>query len=225
MRPDQQALLGKPFELNEHKFKFKNVYLSKSAIRRRLYLADPQWKLTEPEFVCKDEDVVILRGGLTVCGVTRYQIGSGLIQRKDEAGKVLEGYSLAQNYAKAYKAAASDILSRAAVEFNVGAYLKDLDKADKPKDMDDLKRLLAKLNAAEPTHWSQTGGRERVSEMLKLLGLEWKGVNSAIEKDRTLTVLSETSLTESEFMKRLVELVTVPAMPKYSDIVASAGVQ
>lgn len=166
MRTDQQELLSKPFEAHEHGFKNGNCYIRKSAIRRRLSLVDPHWKLTEPEFICVDGDVVIMRGGLTVCGITRYQIGSGIIQRKSEGktnkegkyeeGKPLEGYALASQVAKAYKSAATDILARAAVEFNIGAYLKDAAKEDRPSNQASLTALLAKLSPVQidPNVWT-----------------------------------------------------------------------
>jgi len=224
MKPEQQELLAKPFEAHEHGFKNGNCYIRKSAIRRRLSQVDPQWKLTEPEFICVDGDVVIMRGGLTVCGITRYQIGSGIIQRKSEGktnkegqyeeGKPLEGYSLASMVAKAYKTAATDILSRAAVEFNVAGYLKDASKEDRPRDQSSLSALLNKLNKATSTHWSGAGGRERVMAMLKHLGMDWNAINALVEPDRVLATLSETTLPEAAFMARLVELAVKPAQPK-----------
>lgn len=201
MRPDQEKLLARPFEPNEHKFKKQHVYISKSAIRRRLFEVDPRWTLTPPELVGVDGDVVTMRGGLTVCGITRYQIGTGIIQRKDAGGRVLEGYELALMVAKAYKEAATNILARAAVEFNCGAYLKDLDKDDRPANADGVKKMLQRLS-----HWGSSGGRERLSDMLTLLKLDWKTVSTRIEPGRTLESLLDTTLTEAEFMKRLVEL-------------------
>ncbi len=162
MRPDQQALLAKPFLFAEHAF-IRNgnsasgvVYILKSAIRNRLSQVDPAWRLSEPEFVCVDGDVVIMRGSLTVCGVTRFQIGTAIIQRADKDGVKLEGYSLAKAVAKAYKTAATDILPRAAVEYNVGTYLKDIPQSKKPTTETALKEYLDKLTAppADPNAWS-----------------------------------------------------------------------
>lgn len=210
MREDQATKLAAPFELHEHKFREGNVYISKAAIRRRLFEVDPFWTLSKPEVVSTEGDIVVLSGSLTVCGITRHAVGTGIIQRKSAGGKnELQDYALALMVAKAYKEAQSNILSRAAIQFNCGAYLIDLDKDDKPHNAEEVKRMLRKL-----THWASQGGRERASEMMKVLGLSWSAIAQQIEPGRTLEAISETTLTEAEFMKRLVELSMKPAAPK-----------
>lgn len=145
LNTEQIKLLEKPFEKDEHGVVQNNPYILKSAIRRRLWQVDPNYQLGAPELVTHDQDVIVLRGTLTIGDVTHYGVGTGLIirTRKDEkTGEVfdLPLYDIARNMAKAYKQAASDILPRAAVQFNCGAYL-----AEKPKGMS-LDALLAKLN-------------------------------------------------------------------------------
>lgn len=126
MLTEQNMLtLAKPFELAEHGFKSGNVYLRKSAIRRRLSKVDMMWAFGPPEFVITHDDVVIYRGSITIGGVTRSGLGSGIIQRLDANKQPVEGYNLARNIAKAHKEAVTDILARAAVEFGIGNYLRD----------------------------------------------------------------------------------------------------
>lgn len=149
--------LAKPFDLAEHGFKNGNPYIRKSAIRRRLSKVDLLWTISAPEFVAlAGDDVVIYRGSITVHGVTRWGLGSGIIQRTDADKKALEGYGLAKNIAKAHKEAATDILARAAVEFGVGNYLKD-----KPADIKQagFKDWLDKLSGSTPAPVTQSPPR------------------------------------------------------------------
>jgi hypothetical protein len=153
MLTEQNMLtLAKPFELAEHGFKSGNVYLRKSAIRRRLSKVDLMWTISAPEFVITHDDVVIYRGSITVGGVTRSGLGSGIIQRFDSNKKELEGYNLARNVAKAHKEAVTDILARAAVEFGVGNYLRDKPAHIKEIDFADW---LAKLSGTKPAPVTQ----------------------------------------------------------------------
>jgi hypothetical protein len=153
MLTEQNMLtLAKPFELAEHGFKSGNVYLRKSAIRRRLSKVDLMWTISAPEFVITHDDVVIYRGAITVGGVTRSGLGSGIIQRLDSNKKELEGYNLARNVAKAHKEAVTDILARAAVEFGVGNYLRDKPAHIKEIDFADW---LAKLSGTKPAPVTQ----------------------------------------------------------------------
>jgi len=149
LSPEQIALLEKPFRKDEHGEVSKNPYILKSAIRRRLYQVDPNYELGAPEVMIHDQDVIVLRGPLTIGDVTHYGVGTGLIirtRKDDKTGEVfdLPLYDIARNMAKAYKQAASDILPRAAIQFNCGVYL-----AEKPKGMT-LDDLLKKLGAPTP---------------------------------------------------------------------------
>jgi Rad52/22 family double-strand break repair protein len=119
------ATLAKPFTPAEHGTVQNNPYIRKSAIRNRLSKVDLLWELGAPEYVCTDGDVVMYRGSLTIGGVTRWGLGSGIITRKDSKGNPVEGFTLAKNIAKAHKSAATDVLARAATEFGVGNYLRD----------------------------------------------------------------------------------------------------
>lgn len=208
MLTEQQiVLLEKAFDLDEHDFTDGKVYIRKSAIRRRLFRVDPAWSLGAPEFVMMaGEDVAVMRGALTICGVTRHGLGTGRIDRK-AGGKDLEGVSLNNQIIKAFKAAASDILTRAALEFNVGAYLKD-----KPRDVKEANfaAWLAKLPASK-IHWAANGGKARVTALMTEFGLTWERVSAEVEPGRKLAGLGETSLTEIQFVARMAALAFQPA--------------
>lgn len=189
---DQIKLLEKPFEKDEHGVVQSNPYILKSAIRRRLWQVDPNYQLGAAEFVSHDLDVIVLRGPLTVGDVTHYGMGTGIVittktvEKIEDGKKVslvvdLSGYEIARNMAKAYKQAASDILPRAAIQFNCGAYL-----SEKPKGMS-LDALLDKLAGKKPPQpeptpptikvWANQGS---VAQLMKRcaegLGLTWLDV-------------------------------------------------
>lgn len=136
--------LAAPFTFEEHGFKNGQVYIRKSAIRRRLSKVDLLWSMSAPEYVGTfgdDQDVIMYRGSITVHGVTRWGLGNGIVQRGADDKKA-EGFTLAKNVAHAHKQAATDIVARAALEFGIGNYLKD-----KPSNIkqDGFKEWLAKL--------------------------------------------------------------------------------
>lgn len=145
MLNDQNILtLAKPFLPAEHGIKNNNPYLRKSAIRARLSKVDLLWSLGAPEYIGTEGDVVLYRGALTVGGVTRWGVGTGLIQRTENKQPV-EGFALAKNIANAHKSAVSDILARAATEFGVGNYLRDKAWGSTP-----FNDWIAKVNGDKP---------------------------------------------------------------------------
>jgi len=140
----QTALLEMPFKYEEHAFVTgKGVYIRKSAIRARLTLVDPNWTMTEPRLLAHTDQIVVMTAGLTVCGVTRYGVGVGVIQALNSPAKQLAEIS------KAFKTAAIDCLPRAADLFGVGAYLRDVPKASKATP-EALARWLAGQSGAAP---------------------------------------------------------------------------
>lgn len=145
--------LRKPFKLNEHGFYLKAPYILKSAIRERLNRVVPGWQLLPPELVTIEGDTVVMRGGIQIGEVKRYAVGTGIILRADRDGVVFDGAKLAGMVAKAFKQAASDILPRAALEFEMGMYLKN-----KPKKINEenFAPWLASLTAApaDPNAWT-----------------------------------------------------------------------
>ena len=150
LSPEDQALLEKPFRVDEHGFLQGKPYIKKSAIRRRLSAVDPGWSQAEPAFVTRDGDVVFYSLSLTVRGVTRSNLGSGIVQTSKtnkDTGEITEytGFELARNVAKAHKQAASDGLPRAAETFNVGAYLKEIPPGVKVSTPEALKAYLDKV--------------------------------------------------------------------------------
>lgn len=214
MNTEQIKQLEKPFNLDEHRFLQGNPYILKQAIRRRLSEVDPAWSTTPPEVVGVHNDSIILRGGLTVCSITRYSIGTGIVistrkrTHKDSDGKEiveimpLEHYELAREQNKAYKAADSDLLPRCAVEFGVGAYLKDRPRGQSEGEFPQwLNSLLVKY------HWAYNGAGKRFSDLLKAHSLTWSDVNSIIEPGRVLRGLSDISLDETSAFARLDEIV------------------
>jgi hypothetical protein len=210
--PEQQRILEAAFKFNEHAFVESQPYLLKSAIRRRLTLVDPAWSMSEPRFISHDGNVVTYAAALTICGVTRYALGSGIVTttKKVSGKKVeIEGFELDRYVAKAHKTAASDCLPRAALAFDVGSYLKEKDRNQPVTE-----EWLSKLPQVEQLHWSTVPGtRQEMNEVLKCLGLTWDSVKGNIEPGRTLAGLSETTLSKAQFTLRLFALAQAPAKP------------
>lgn len=149
---DQIALLQKPFQPNEHGWVNGSIYIKKAAIRRRLNQVDPAWMISPPALVIAQDDLIVLTGTLTIGGVARSGLGTGIIQltKKLSSGSVvdLEGFELSRARAKAYKTAASDILPRAASMFGVGDYLKEIPAG--VKDEQKLAAYFQSINRAAP---------------------------------------------------------------------------
>lgn len=208
LTPDKLALLEAPFALNEHGYNSGGQpFIIKSAIRRRLSKVDSLWGTNAPVLVARDGDVVSVSLGLAICGATRHGLGTGVVLTSTKNGEVFSGAKAAEMLKKAYKSAASDALARAAMEFNVGMYLKS-----KPGDIQkpEFPTWLAKL---DQPHWASNGGRERIAAWLDGAGLVWQDVNALVEPGRTLTMLNDTTLTEPAFMERL-RALRKPAAPK-----------
>ncbi len=206
-----QHTLEMPFSRHEHKFIQGNIYLDKQAIRRRLSLVDPNWYMTAPEFHTAMNDVIVVRGELVVCGVARSAYGTGIIttvsKNKDTGEYIpLSPFEVSRQTAKAFKSAQSDLLPRCAVQFGVGAYLtsKPTSIKDHNRQFDEwLKSLTQDQQPEKPAHWAHNGGGERVRERMKELGLTWEMVADHVEAGKTLTRLSDTSLTFEQFMTAL----------------------
>lgn len=214
LTPEQITLLEKPFALNEHDYTPQGEpYIKKSALRHRLRQVDPSYQMGPQELLSADSDLIMMRGSLTVCGCTVYGVGIGKITREKTDGTIITGAKLTNEVAKANKQAASDILPRAAVELNCGAYLKD-----KPRDIkkDKFADWLAKLAGSFSTHWAANGGRDRAQAMLIELGMKWVDVHTLIEPGKVLNRLEETTLSEPQFYLRLIDL-RQPAQPKTAD--------
>lgn len=210
----QEQMLKAPFHAWEHSFDNSgNVYLEKTAIRHRLSLVDPAWSQSKPELVAETLDLVSLSASITVCGSTRSALGVGIIQRWKKGGGEMQGYELARATRQAYKTADADLVPRIGMQFDIGAYLKT-PAAKNCKTEEQLKKYLETLPPPPDSHWSLNGGRQRIADLLKSFGLEWEDIKSVVEPGRTLGGLSETSLTETEFVRRLAEIAFKPAAPK-----------
>lgn len=129
LTPQQIEALARPFTPEEHAFTpDKKPYLTKEAIRARLSMVG-QWSISKPEILTQTDSLVVLTAELTLGGETRAAIGTGIVQevKPDANGEfpANAGYRRAVNSARAFKTAASDLLPRCAIQFNVGGYLKD----------------------------------------------------------------------------------------------------
>lgn len=132
-----------PFEIREHAFIKEQVYIQKWAIRQRLTKIDPNWYQTRPIVTMMDEhDLVTATISIVVNGVERFGTGVGIITRKDSKGNDYSGFALARSIAKAIKSAVSDALPRAALEFNIGWYLRLL-SAKAINNEESLKKFIA----------------------------------------------------------------------------------
>lgn len=202
---EQIRQLKRPFAAHEHRFVNGNPYLLKEAIRERLNEVDPGWMNTPPELLDVHECVVVVRGGLTVCGVTRFDEGTGIFQTTRK-GKPLEGFDLSREQSKAYKTAMSDLLPRCAGQFGIGAYLRD-----KPKDVDEtqFKNWIGSLLAR--WHWAYNGAGVKFADAMKEYGVSWEDVRCKLEPGRELRRLSDISMGEATAMKRLLELIEATA--------------
>lgn len=196
----QQQLLSMPFQAKEHKFYNGQCYLDKSAIRARLHEVDPGYQVTPTELVHILDTVIVMRGGLTLSGITRHALGTGIIinTRKLDNGEIIDitGFELSRAISKAFKSAASDLLPRSAVLFGCGDYLKDLPRAVKTPEA-----LAPWLDGKfKEFHWAFNGGKQRVVDKMKELGLVWGDVALKIEPGRRLRRLSDTLLPVEDFL-------------------------
>lgn len=208
LTPDKQRILEQPFLLEEHGFLQGNPYILKDAIRQRLAKVDPRWTNSAPRVETIVNDCVVMTGSLTVCDVTRSAVGVGLIisTKKDpKTGEVfpVEPYQLARETAKAMKTAQSDLLPRCALEFGVGAYLKN-----KPKDVTQGNFANWLNSISIKMHWSNNGAGERFKDRARSLKLTWADVCNRIEPGRELVVMTDIHLTAEQAMDRLNRIVS-----------------
>ncbi len=196
--------LAEPFYPSEHGW-VNAPYLLKSAIMQRLNQIDPAWSISQPTVMYQSDEIVVLSANLTVCGITRAGVGTGIILRTktDKTTKEvlpIEGFELLKSISKAWKAATSDLLPRAATNFGVGAYLRNVPKnLTQPMFNDWVKKIRADYGQ----NWAYNGGRARVKALLDGLGLTWAQIASVIEPGRSLNQLTDTTLHEDEFTARV----------------------
>lgn len=156
LTPQMIDQLNAPFAEPAYGVVNGKVYLRKSAIKDRLSDVDPGWALSEPQFVAREGDVVFMSATLTVGGVSRGALGSGLILSTKSDGRPIEGINLAREVSKAYKAAASDCLSRAAVYFLKAAD----DLREKPNDAGSTATISAYLKRQQPSTPQSSSGTQ-----------------------------------------------------------------
>ena len=213
MLSDQQVqLLQKPFEVHEHGFLNRNPFIKKSAILTRLHKVDPAWSISSPVLVAAINDSITMSAGLTISGVVRHAVGTGLINRFAKDGVERSPGDIMRETSKAMKSADSDLLPRCASKFGVGAYLRDMTKPERDavNEENSLKRFLEELSKKlPPVHWALNGGGERIAAEIRALKLERDHILQNVEQGRTLTRLSDTTLTEYQFLIRLHQLAAV----------------
>jgi len=208
---DQVKLLEVPFPIDDHEFVTSNPYLKKAAIRRRLSQIDSGWQLSPPEILRGKRGVVIVRGSLTLCGVTRADIGTGIIRQVNpDANGVISDYDQNRNVVQAVKTAASDILPRCAFQFGVGWYLKELPRANNKHTITTRAALVDYLKTLPSAHWAINGAGTRFSALRAQLGLDSEVVRLQLEPGRVLRSLTDTTLTETDALFRLFQLASNP---------------
>jgi hypothetical protein len=222
------ALLDKPFTIEEHGYVDRvGFYILKSAIHRRLREIDPHFRTTAPEIMLIDDDIVVMKGGLTLLGDTRHPVGTGKIDRvkwdKEKKQDVpLTPAEIVRNRLKAIKQAASDLLPRGAALFGIGDYMRDVPKDMRTKDEFPgyLRNLMAKWERDnQPPHWALNGGGKRVQQLMSLWELPWSFVAANVEgSGQTLAKMSETTLSEVAFIARLPALREVLLKQKAVEI-------
>jgi len=219
--PDIDALLRaceKPFSFDEHGIIHKkdgsidSVYLLKDAIRRRMTQIDPHWTTSAAQLMGIQGNVVAMTGALTFLGAQRTAIGTGKItttKTVDNKRVELEGYELDREISKAMKGAVSDLLPRLATEWNIGGYLRQLPLKVIKTEAGFKSWLTVQMAAWEArytTHWAANGKGALFGSLSKALGLTWDVVKVELEPGRTLSRLSDISLTDVDAFARLMAI-------------------
>lgn len=208
-------LYTRPFLPEEHGFvggddeNSGNAYILKSALRRRLTEIDKKWRLGTPQLMAVDADLVVMTGELIVEGASRCAVGTGKIATtknvKDSNGRNVKDtktgqtvteplslFELTREKNKAYKSAASDLLPRLCLEYNIGAYLKEMPKTIRTraalvKWLDGLKPKVAPPPATTPppppvpavtTTTEPPATVKWQTEDEALIGLAWKAFDN-----------------------------------------------
>lgn len=70
--------------------------------------------------------------------------------------------------------------------------------------------LLAWVTDGAERHWATNGGGHRVAAKMTELGLSWPQIADKIQPDTVLNRMSDTTLSETEFTQRLIELASEP---------------
>lgn len=152
------AKLAYPFQPHEHEFIQGFVYIREEAIANRLDKIDPNWKF-EPWGVFSENGAISVMMLLTIKGVTRANMGTGIIQTDradtDKNGNktgtftLLPLYTIADNTGNnGYKGGTTDSLKRCARLFGVGRYLLSA-----PKKGDLFNTWLAQKLAEAAKRW------------------------------------------------------------------------
>jgi hypothetical protein len=123
------------------------------------------------------------------------------------------GYDLAREISKAHKTAQSDLLPRCAADWNIGAYMREaaMKNITTPTLLDrHLKQLMTEWDARQ--HWAANGKGEAFKALITALGIRWDAIKTQLEPGRTLTGLSDISLSFDEAVKALaaIQVQTVP---------------
>lgn len=121
-------LCDMPFQPREHGFVEGRPYILKNALRKRFSRIDRYWTISEPVRLPSEHDTIVLTAFLKMLGMERPAVGTGVIVCTDRDGKNLLPQAISRNEVRAYKTAHSDLIPRLALEFGIGAYLKQIPK-------------------------------------------------------------------------------------------------
>lgn len=137
LTPDDRKKLRQPYTAEAVKFRIQGrktakgsvkvlTYIDARLVSERLSDVDPDWTMTEPHYPAgqpgdplgRVSENLPVQIGLTVKGVTRYDVGQNAPGWGDNEPSIADE--------KHVKMAVSDSIKRAAVHFGVGAYLYTL---------------------------------------------------------------------------------------------------
>jgi hypothetical protein len=110
---EQLHKLKEPFPPNAHEFLKGLVYLAEEWVTARIEQVDPSWEFHIDEVGLRG-DQVYTRARLTICGVSRSNIGEQSITVSKETSK---------EFGEPEKGSATDALKRCARLFGIGRYL------------------------------------------------------------------------------------------------------
>ena len=144
------------FAANEHEFLQGNAYIQEQPITDRIESIDPAWSFEIRGINVranageggKDVFTVAVHAALTIKGVTRENVGMGIVQRSNPIPETIWKNNKKEETGKQYtneanegeKAATTDALKRCARLFGIGRYLLTL--PNDVKDMGSMERWL-----------------------------------------------------------------------------------
>ncbi len=174
MTPEQVELLAAPFATNEHEFLKGKIYITESAITRRMDEVDPGWSFVIRLTEHRGEKTVIY-AALTVAGVTRESNGMGESNYGKDKPRLPEN-----EVNEREKSALTDALKRCARLFGIGRYMLDMgDSVSDPKTLD--RWLKARYAPEAKRALSDDEARKFVAHWKNVENLSYKEVLTALD--------------------------------------------